>query len=49
MHRKPMMDQRRIWRTKGIVLADVMIGQYISDFSNTIIRKKMQRQAIYFK
>jgi len=30
-HRKPMMDQRRMWRTKGIVLDSVKIGLYISD------------------
>ena len=30
-HRKPMMDQRRMWRTEGIVLESVMIGLYISD------------------
>jgi len=30
-HRKPMMDQRRLWRTEGIVLESVKIGQYISD------------------
>jgi hypothetical protein len=30
-HRKPMTDQRRMWRTKGIVLETVKIGQYISD------------------
>jgi len=30
-HHKPMMDQRRMWRTKGIVLESVKIGQYISD------------------
>jgi hypothetical protein len=29
-HRKPMMDQRRIWRTEGIVLESVKIGKYIS-------------------
>jgi hypothetical protein len=31
MHRKPMMDQLRMWRTVGIVLESVKIGQYISD------------------
>jgi len=31
MHRKPMMDQRRMWRTKGIVLESVKIRPYISD------------------
>jgi hypothetical protein len=30
-HRKPMMDQRRMWRTEGIVLDCVEIGGYISD------------------
>jgi len=30
-HRKPMMDQCRMWRTEGIVLESVKIGQYISD------------------
>ena len=30
-HRKPMMDQHRMWRTDGIVLESVKIGQYISD------------------
>jgi len=30
-HRKPMIDQRRMWRTEGIVLQCVKIGQYISD------------------
>jgi len=30
-NRKPMMDQRRMWRTEGIVLESVKIGQYISD------------------
>jgi hypothetical protein len=30
-HRKPMMNQRRLWRTEGIVLESVKIGQYISD------------------
>jgi len=30
-HPKPMMDQRRLWRTEGIVIESVMIGQYISD------------------
>jgi hypothetical protein len=30
-HRKPMMDQCRIWRTEGIVLESVKIGLYISD------------------
>jgi len=30
-HRKPMMDQRRIWRTEGILLESMKIGLYISD------------------
>jgi hypothetical protein len=30
-HPKSMMDQRRLWRTEGIVLDSVKIGQYISD------------------
>ena len=30
-HRKPMMDQRRMWRTDGIVLESVKIELYISD------------------
>jgi hypothetical protein len=30
-HRKPMTDQRRMWRTEGIVLESVKIGQYMSD------------------
>jgi len=30
-HRKPMMDQRGMWRTEGIMLERVKIGQYISD------------------
>jgi len=29
--RKPMMDQRRMWRTQGIVLESVKIGLYIAD------------------
>ena len=31
MHRKPMTDQHRVWRTEGIVLKSVKIDQYISD------------------
>jgi len=31
MHRKLMMDQRRMWRTKGILLESVKIRLYISD------------------
>jgi len=30
-HCKPMMDQRRMWRTKGIVLESVKIRLYISE------------------
>jgi len=30
-HRKPMMDQCRLWMTEGIVLESVKIGQYILD------------------
>ena len=30
-HCKPIMDQRRMWRTEGIVLESVKIRQYISD------------------
>jgi len=30
-HRKPMMDQRSMCRTEGIVLESVKIGLYISD------------------
>jgi hypothetical protein len=30
-HRKPMMDQCRMWRTKGIVLESVKNRLYISD------------------
>jgi len=30
-HCKPMMDQRRMWRTKGTVLESVKIRLYISD------------------
>jgi hypothetical protein len=30
-HRKPMIDQRRMWRTEAIVLESVKIGLYISD------------------
>jgi hypothetical protein len=30
-HQKPMMDQLRMWRTEGIVLESVKIGQYIPD------------------
>jgi hypothetical protein len=30
-HCKPMIDQPRMWRTVGIVLESVKIGQDISD------------------
>jgi len=30
-HHKSLMDQRRMWRTEGIVLESVKIGLYISD------------------
>jgi hypothetical protein len=30
-YRKPMMDQPRMWRTRGKVLESVKIGQHISD------------------
>jgi hypothetical protein len=30
-HRKRMMDQRRMWRTEGIVLVGVKIRLHISD------------------
>jgi len=30
-HWKPMIDQRRIWRTKGGVLESMKIRLYISD------------------
>jgi len=30
-HRKPMMDQHIMWRTKGIVLDRVKIRLYITD------------------
>jgi hypothetical protein len=30
-HCKAIMDQCRMWRTEGIVLDSVKIGQYISD------------------
>jgi len=44
-----MMDQRRMWRTEGIVLERVKIGLYISDLWNMIKAKQMERQAIYQK
>jgi hypothetical protein len=46
-YRKPMMDQGRMWRTEGIVLDSVKIGQYISDMYNTIMRRQMHQQAMY--
>jgi hypothetical protein len=48
-HCKLMMDQRRMWRTEGIVLESVMIGWYISDMQNTILAKQMQRHGMYPK
>jgi hypothetical protein len=48
-HHKPMVDQRRMWRTEGIVLEGVKIGQCISDMSNTMVAKQMQSQAMYPK
>ena len=39
-HRKPMMDQRRMWRTEGIVLESVKIGQYISDIKYDNVEAK---------
>jgi hypothetical protein len=30
-HFKPSMDQGRMWRTEGIVVESVKIGQYISE------------------
>ena len=45
-HRKPMMDQCRMWKTEGILLESVKIERYISDLENTIIAKQMQRQAM---
>jgi len=48
-HRRPMMDQRRLWRTEGIELESVKIRQYISGMENEIMAKQMQRQAMYLK
>jgi len=48
-HPKPMMDQRRMWRTEGIVLESVKIGQYIADVQNMIMAKQMHWQAMYPK
>jgi len=49
IHCKPMMDQRRMWRTEGIVLESAEFGHYISDLYNMIMAKLMQRQAMYLK
>jgi hypothetical protein len=48
-HRKPMMDQRRMWSVEGIVLDSVKVGLYISDQYNTIMVKQMKRQAWHLK
>jgi len=48
-HCKPMIDQCRMWRTKGIVLESVKIRLYSSDLYNTAMAKQMQRQAMYPK
>jgi len=48
-HRKPMKDQHKIWRTKGIVLQSVKIGQYMSDLYDMIMAKPVQWQAMYPK
>ena len=48
-HRKPMMDQRRMWRTEGIVLESVKIGRYFSEAYNSIMAKYMRQKAIYPK
>jgi hypothetical protein len=40
-HRKPMMDQRRMWSDEGIVLDSVKVGLYISDQYSTIMVKQM--------
>jgi len=48
-HCMPMMDQRRMWRTKGIVLESVKIRLYIWDLYNMIMAKQMQQQAMYPK
>jgi hypothetical protein len=31
VHCKPMMNLRKMWRTEGIILESVKIGQYNSD------------------
>jgi hypothetical protein len=49
IYRKPMMDQRRMWSTEGIVLDSEKIGQHISDLSNMIMAKQMQLQGMYPK
>jgi len=49
MHCKLMMDQHRIWKTEGIVLESVKIGQYISDLENKIMVKYMQQQVMYLR
>ena len=48
-HRRQMMDQRRIWRTEGVVLESVKIGQYISDLQNMRMAKQMQWQGMNLK
>ena len=48
-HCKPMLDQGRMWRTKGIVLESVKIRLYISDLRNRIMVKQMQWQAMYLR
>jgi hypothetical protein len=48
-HCKPMMDQRRMWRTEGIVLESVKIALYISDLQDTILAKQLQQHARYPK
>jgi len=41
------MDQHTIWRTEGIVLESVQIGQYSSKLQHTVMVKQMQWQAMY--
>jgi hypothetical protein len=48
-HRKPTMNQHRMWKTEGIVLESAKIGQHISVLYNMIKTKQMQRQVIYRK
>jgi len=48
-YRKPMMDERRLWRSKGIVRESVKIRQYISDVYNTIMGKQIQLRVMYLK